>query len=232
MKTINKELVLSIVTGAALVVGASPAFARGAVDELAVDWYQWQETNYPDFSFDEDCRLGQRGSVWFLGGTGWWDGPASRECHESIPAGKRLFFPLINAAWANEGEENLTAEEKREVLYDLFGEQTDVFDGYVPGGVQTCKLSVTLDDVPVVFAGTPIQRVQSPPFDYADDPEAISDGYWVLMPKLSPGEHTIHFTGGVCASAESEGWQVGDVFGEVDVTYILDIVKKNRNKAH
>src|SRR2546426_5108244 len=48
-----------------------------------------------------DCSAGQSGPVWFLGGTfvsttegGVTIGRATRDC--SVPAGKALFFPIIN----------------------------------------------------------------------------------------------------------------------------------------
>jgi len=227
MKTFNKELMLAALAGACLSLAVPPALADPGAGELGADWYQWQETYYPDFSFGEDCGLGQRGNVWFLGGTGGGD-PVVRECYDPVPAGKRLFFPLVNLAAFNDPSENLSVDEKRMVLDDLFGDQ-DAEDAF--GGAQVCKLTAVLDGEPVVFSEIPIQRVQTPPLEWGGDPEAVGDGYWVLLPKLSLGEHTIQFTGGLCVSPGSDYWinevglQAGDELFKVDVTYILNVVK-------
>lgn len=232
MKATRKKLILAILAGASLMLAAPSATARGKVlipgiSDLTADWYQWQEAYYPSFDFGEDCSLGQGGVVWFLGGTGGGD-PVVRECYEPVPAGKQMLFPLVNVNWANTPEENLSVYEKRMVLDDVLGDQDaeDVF-----GGAQACKLTAMLDGEPVIFSGTPIQRVQTPPFDWGGDPKTVGDGYWVLLPKLPLGEHTIQFTGGLCVSAGSEYWidveglQAGDELFKVDVTYILNIVE-------
>ena len=61
-------------------------------------WWQWQERFYPEFGFGEgsvDCRLGQRGPVWFLGGTG--GGEAERTCNRPI-CPTRVFHIVIGVA--------------------------------------------------------------------------------------------------------------------------------------
>lgn len=67
------------------------------------------------------------------------------------------------------------------------------------------------------MASAPIVRTQSPPFEYASDPETIADGFWVVLPPLPSGEHVIHFTGGLCDI------DTGDVVFEVEVTYTLTV---------
>src|SRR5258708_11305394 len=66
--------------------------------ELTQRWWQWAASfQYADSpvsdSTGERCGAGQEGPVWFLAGT-YGSAPARRTCH--IPAGKHLFFPLIN----------------------------------------------------------------------------------------------------------------------------------------
>lgn len=75
-----------------------------------------------------------------------------------------------------------------------------------PYNSAACKLKAELDGKPVVFHGTPILRVQSPPFFVAaqppyllaDDDKVISDGYWVMLPLLEPGSQTVTIGGGIC----------------------------------
>ena len=184
---------------------------KNSAAQLVVDWYGWQEANYPDFDFGVglvDCSLGQKGNIWFLGGTGG-DAPAERTCLQRIPAGKQFFFPLVNlVVW----DEPLNTAERRQLLDDIYSDQ-------VPGAfaAETCLLSATVDGTPVIFDGIPIERVQSPLFTYLGDNEALADGFWVLSPKLKRGEHTLSFTGGLCQFGSNIS-----VF-DVDVTYSLTI---------
>lgn len=72
--------------GAALLLGKS-------YGNWSAAWWQWQETNYPDLNFGTgivDCTIGQKGPVWFLGGTAGTT--ESRECN--VKANKRLFSLL------------------------------------------------------------------------------------------------------------------------------------------
>ena len=218
----KKGWVFTVLVTALLALAASSVAVGGKIKlkstaQQSASWWQWQEAYHPFFEFD-DCSLGQRGDIWYLGGSAPGD-PVTRVCEDPVPAGKQLFFPLFNLNWANEGSEALSVAEKRELLDGLFNESDDYFGQEFGINVEACYLSAKLDGVPVIYGGTPIERVQSPPFEWAGDPETISDGYWVLLPKLPLGEHTIQFTGALCAS---EG---GDPILPVDVTYTLTIVE-------
>lgn len=212
------NVLLSTVICGSLSMAAAPAFAKDkekeknkSIAQLSADWFQWQAANYPDFSFGEglvDCALGQRGNIWFLGGTGGGDA-VERVCLDGIPRGKQLFFPLVNlVVW----DEPLNTTERRQLLDDIYSDQ-------VPGlfAAEACGLSAAVDGKPVIFHATPIERVQSPGFHYLGDPKAVADGFWVLLPKLGRGEHTVRFTGGLCQFGSNIS------FFNVDVTYRLTI---------
>ena len=162
------------------------------------------------------AHLGQQGPVWFLAGV--WDGrgkPPTRSC--KVPRGKYILFSIANAIWLNtppNGDPpNNTETDYRQVAND----------GLPPsiGG----ELEATLDGNPIIFnPETPIIRSQSPVFtaSFPRDPSApfdnvfgldpntltgypiVSDGFWVILPPLSrgdhngpePGDHTIAFPGG------------------------------------
>lgn len=217
------NLLLSAVIGSCLSMTTAPAFAtkkvkdisvkNSSVAQLAVDWYHWQEAAYPGFGFGDgivDCSLGQRGNIWFLGGSGGTT--SERECMESIPAGKQLFFPLLNIViW----DEPLSTAERRQAMDEIFSDQ---FPGILGVDVEACHLTATLDGEPVVFSGTPIERVQSPVFTYLDDPEAVADGFWVLLPRLQSGEHTLNFTGSYCNLGTNTS-----IGFDVNVTYYFTI---------
>jgi hypothetical protein len=184
------------------------------IGQWAAKWWHWQEKNYPDYSFGDglvDCSLGQSGPVWYLGGTGTVGGSAERECDSPITGRKHLMFPLVNVIWHNEDEEDLSVEEKREVLDGILSEE--------PAGIlnsTACLLQAEVDGFPVVYS-EPIVRTQTPPFAYAEDPKSVGDGFWVVLSPLPIGDHTIHFTGGFC-DIES-----GDALFSVDVAYNLTI---------
>lgn len=216
-KTLTANTLMTAVMGAGVLFLATaiPASASEnlildgkSIAELTVGWYQWQEANYPDFAFGEgmvDCSLGQSGPVWYLGGTG--GGAAERTCDAPINGQKHLMFPLVNAAFYNAPGEDQTVEDKREILEEIFSTEGAIY--------QPCLLTAEVDGVPVVFDSVPIVRAQTPAFSYAGDPEAVADGYWAALPRLSRGEHTIHFTGGLC----DEGSSVFDVDVTYNVTY-------------
>jgi hypothetical protein len=60
-----------------------------------------------------------------------------------------------------------------------------------------------VDGIKTIFADHPIVRTQSPTFPLQDAPAAVSDGYWVMLPPLSKGEHQIRFTGAFCDLSKS-----------------------------
>ncbi|MCA1706817.1 MAG: hypothetical protein LC808_27575 [Actinobacteria bacterium] len=64
-------------------------------------WWQWalsipEEQNPMLDPTGANCGIGQSGRVWFLAGT-FGGGPATRVC--TVPVGKALFFPIVNAVF-------------------------------------------------------------------------------------------------------------------------------------
>lgn len=139
---------------------------------------------------------------------GTFGGTVTRTC--TIPAGKPIFFPLINtAAFKPLGHET---------LLDLTRLAADFIN-------TVTVLEATLDNVSVENLSS--FRVRSPSFTVIapargifppgllsvpgnTDP-IVSDGYWLLLSPLSVGEHVIHFH-----AETSDGFVV-------DVTYNLTI---------
>jgi hypothetical protein len=82
------------------VAGNLPTKNVRPTDKLMIGWVRWAESlPWLDGPIKdqtgEHCADGQDGPVWYLAGTA--GGPVVRQC--DIPAGKQLFFPLINT-WA------------------------------------------------------------------------------------------------------------------------------------
>jgi hypothetical protein len=172
----------------------------------------------------ESCMIGQRGSIWFLGGVNG-GGSAERTC--SVPEGLPLFFPVINAIFAN--SPNVCGQDSNNIsVKDMRAAIKPFIDG-------AQNLSVTVDGQDV--KKTLLRRVQSDPFEVALPEDnlfvspcstqkppgspagiyspAVDEGYYVALPPLpvlpSGRTHTIH-------------WHVESGMFMENVTYHLTIV--------
>ena len=235
-------LVLSVATAQAP-AGASPAAGRlddrptpfgislGRWTGLWWDWAYAPPVHDPPYTgpvsnplVDQtgaDCGVGQAGPVWFLAGLNT-SGSVTRSC--TVPAGKELFFPLINIEGDNIGVvPPLGPGQIRRILTSLVDTTTEL------------HLSIDGTNVPqgALFA----DRVASPVFSYSLPPQdnivqgfedgqgyifpVLSDGYWVMLKPLSSGAHVIDFG--------------GSAFGgfSLDVTYDLTVAPSSaaREKA-
>ena len=171
---------------------------QGRYQTLAAKWWAWaiDEEFTPIIETGSvDCAAGQQGKTWFLAGSFFDIGPVMREC--SIPAGTKLFFPVVNAfAAAPPGRTACTLvpeptpRQKQEHL-ECAASLIDPFD--------PADLTATVDGEAV-----PLVRAASALFPFhLDEPNVFeipggtyletADGYWVLLEPLSPGEHIIHF---------------------------------------
>lgn len=173
--------------------------------EWGARWWKWvyaQDVDHfpildPDGS---SCGTGQSGPVWFLAGT--FGGAVTRSC--TVPAGKALFFPLVNLfpdypCPAEFGFEPAPGQSLEDFL-------TQVCKGAIDG---TDLLEAEVDGAPIEglfqYRGTSgLVTFTSDPSLIALDPcvipgemYGVSDGYWVMLAPLSPGEHTVHFRGGI-----------------------------------
>jgi hypothetical protein len=198
--------------------------------EWSARWWQWAYDNgFPTGteafgSGPVDCSAGQSGAVWFLGGS--TGGAVSRQCQ--IKSGKYLFFPLVNIALFNPdpicGPDNTCdVTEKRSITSGILdGAQpgADLNNDGMPDPTYACRLRADVDGIQAIFVDYPTVRTQSPPFALQGDPETVSDGYWVMLPPLSRGEHEIHFTGALCNLSAPP---TANPFFAVDVTYSVTV---------
>jgi hypothetical protein len=187
----------------------------------AAEWWQWALgipalVNPLTDTTGEDCAQRQVDSVWFLAGSVSSD-PVVRTCE--VPAGKSLFFPLINTiygAFLNDPPETRTEEFVREA-----GSCTE-----------PAQISVEIDGSKVprplrFFTGasgsqSPIFNVQLPPgnvfgADETQVPELVlspsaEQGYYLFVRPLSRGTHTLHWTASGCTPGGSQ-----------DITYHLKV---------
>lgn len=189
-------MVAVLVTGC--VGGSSASTAASTVErrsdaELAQAWWTWaasepDETNPVVDDSGIDCDRNQPSDVWFLAGT--FGGRAARTC--SVPVGRELFFPVLNsicgvrgdcATWFDDAERSATVDGVAVEVREI-----DI------GPVEIR----TKEGNSITHSGGVVS--------------AIVAGWWVRIPPLSLGRHSVEIHG-----RSREGF-------EVFVTYELDIV--------
>ncbi|MEN8131171.1 MAG: hypothetical protein ABFS45_13465 [Pseudomonadota bacterium] len=181
-------------------------------------WWQWilsipAETNP---LFDDGtvslCTAGQGdGPVFFLAGS--WAGVVERSC--TVPAGQALFFPLINTECSSveggEGDPWFCATEAE--CRQCAGRNANGFD---PASLVVIVDGKRLDDLDQYRQQSAAYTFTLPEDDILGEDEtagiSVSDGYWVMLKPLSPGEHTIYFYG---APLDAGWWQ--------EVTYTITV---------
>jgi hypothetical protein len=168
-----------------------------------------------------DVSVGQTGGVWFLGGTyttttdanGVIYGTAVRDC--TIPQGKALFFPLIDAE-SSIAEGNGTSYAQllasSQALIDGVDTLSCTIDGQTVSNLTSYRASSDL----FTWGPLPTNNVFGDPADFPAGltSQAVADGYYLLLQPLTPGSHSIHFTGGV------PGFQL-------NITYNLTVTPTN-----
>ena len=173
----------------AALMPADQIVAGAAQSQWSRAWWQWA------MSFDREsspvadrtgarCAAGQRGPVWFLAGT-YGTRRAVRRC--GVPAGKYLFFPLINYVdMAREGAVPSCPEVIDEARRLTDGATNLVLriDGKLQVGLEAHRV----DSQGCFDLGTRIEPA------VAIFPSA-ANGYYVMLKPLSPGTHQLEFGG-------------------------------------
>ncbi len=205
---------------------SSVAYGR-TYSEWSAAWQQWALSipvvNHPLFD-NGDCSVGQSGPVWFLGGKfcaintpGCGTNKVVRYC--SVPAGKALYIPVLNAEWSV-----LEMNDPKFQIADLRSNAALNMDG-------AANLSFDIDGAKIPRLKKDF-RVQSPAFVFTlpDDNlfnavgegpypggayfPGVDDGVYVMVAPLSAGWHKIHFHG---------AFPVWDF--TLDITYNLNVAK-------
>lgn len=157
--------------------------------DLSRNWWQWAA------SFDdadspvadrtgERCGNGQSGAVWFLAGT-YGSNAVHRTCR--VPAGKQLFFPLINYVVMPRYDHSIPCKEARLTAHEITDSAMGLFaelDGRSFSDLAAHRVATTeCFNVAARAAGAP------------DLSPSASDGYWLLLPPLPAGTHHLRFGG-------------------------------------
>lgn len=205
--------------------------------EWSAKWWQWAFGLAPDVNPVLDLTgdlagSGQSGPVWFLAGT--FGGPAERTA--TIPAGKALFFPIVNwSVWEPDDD------EASRMIVEHLGLDPDVLTEAEILRItanwladRSAPISCTVDGVPINNLAD--YRAESPVFDFIFNDEladlfglpsglkspAVADGYWLMLAPLPIGEHTIEFHG--VADISTANGDPFDIYFTVDIIYHLNVV--------
>lgn len=198
----------------------SNAYGAGYAESTA-GWLEWllsiPNATSPLFDTDgSDAAVGQSGKVWFLVGNG---SGGDTERTVTVPAGKALFFPIVNFFWVNlpEWGDNPWSPTQEAWVRDYLADTVDTaqdlvleIDGQPIANVSRLRVSgaVGACTLPVAAADN-IFGVDLSPGAH----ECVADGYWALLPPMSAGRHEIHFAGGFASSGFS-----------LNVTYDITVV--------
>ena len=211
-------LVSFVPTGAARAAGNVTPMG-GTYDNWGARWWQWAYSIPAAVNplFDEtgaQCGQAQSGPVWYLAGVANVSGTAVRNC--AVPAGTALFFPVINAEDDRLCPANSNSlQQLRAVAAAFTASATDMHaevDGAPIAGIEQNHATAARSPVfqvnfpsDNVFSGCGVARHgRYAPF--------VDDGYYVMIPPLSAGPHTVHFHGSLPAQNFT-----------LDITYHLTI---------
>ena len=170
--------------------GTSPFGA--SFGEWTAAWWRWAFSlpvaNHPLFDTGS-CDTGQAGPVWFLGGA--FTGTATiRDC--TVPAGTALLIPVLNSECSDVEPPPFFGADEAEMLAcarAFMDTGTDLFASIDGRAV---------DDLALYRVSSPLYSFSAPDgglFGGATAGNSVSDGVWLFLQPLAPGEHTIHFGG-------------------------------------
>lgn len=189
--------------------------------EWSAAWWQWAFAlpvaghpfvDSPDFNVTD----GQSGPVWFLASP--IGAPAVRNI--TIPSGKALFIGMINieASSLEVGDfYGATAAEQAAIATSFADLIVDVdcdIDGKAVKHIERYR-----------FLSEQFTFTAPTPWIFGDvggTGTSVADGYYVMLPPLSRGTHTIHFSG-----AFDFG---GGALLPLDVTYNINVTRRGHDR--
>ena len=160
--------------------------------EWSQSWWLWffHQTAWPD-GVNADCSSHQLGPVWFLVG-----GAPTNPINCTVPAGKALFFPIINVECSNLEAApfyGATAADRRTCAKRIINTATDLearIDGVELQNLVSFRVATPDYDFTV-----PDGNIGGIPTDVSHSGKSSADGFYLMLTPLTPGTHTIHFTG-------------------------------------
>lgn len=172
----------------AIVVPPHESVAGRSQAEWSEAWWQWagsfSRAQSPIADTDGSrCAARQAGPVWFLAGT-YGTKRTVRTC--TVPAGKYLFFPLINYVVMPRSRDTTCAsirasarritDEPSALLVDLDGQRLGQLERYRQATPECFNMGA--------LANPPARVYPS-----------AANGYYVMLEPLAPGRHELNFGG-------------------------------------
>jgi hypothetical protein len=186
---------------------------RNSAEELSALWWQWIAAiteDSPVLADSTNCEVGnkpfvrvarERVPAFFLAGT-FTTTPVKRSC--TIPLGTPVFLPVIN------GEISVLELDPGSTIADAQAEAVKQANAFT---VHQAWLDGRPAPVLRLFVPQfPIDWVGGNAYGYRGHSQAAADGYYVLIPHLSRGRHTVRVLGDAPALKFSQ-----------DITYTLDV---------
>lgn len=166
------------------------------------------------------AAVGQSGKVWFLAGTTGTGVVPPVVRNVSVPSGTPLFFPIVNYFWVNTPEygdpvwspvQEASARDQIAAVVDTATGLTLRIDGKTVPNLNNFRFKSTAAACKI----PPLAADNIFGANLINNPyHCVADGYWALIPPLSVGSHTIHFTGGETSPTG---------FFSLDVTYKINV---------
>lgn len=198
-----------IIFGAGLLMTSVILFARGdsinpslysieskphglTYGEWAAKWEQWLLSTPANINPATDetgkyCAQNQNGPVWFLAGTP--GGSADRTC--TIPAGKAIFFSIINNECSYAEHPTLKSESDLAMCARAANNQVTNLQTIV-GGVNLQQLEKYRVTSPLFNLTFPANNVFGAPVGTT---QAVVDGFYIFLQPLTGGKHEVDFSG-------------------------------------
>jgi len=183
--------------------------------EWTAKWLQWalsipKENNPANDDSGKNCALDQKGPVWFLAGT--FGGSATRNC--TIPAGKAILFPILNAECSYSEYPKLKTDSDlrscAKASADPIGDMAVNIDGINLENLQKYRVQSPLFNI--TFPASNAYGIK------AGTTQSVADGYWIFLNPVPAGNHKIHFKGAIIDYTST-----AIVNFSIDVTYNLTV---------
>jgi hypothetical protein len=164
--------------------------------EWTAKWWQWvlgipkSESPVID-NTGKNSAKNQMGPVWFLAGT--LQGQAERSC--TIPSAKAILFPVINFE-ASVAEGDGTTEEELAARAKLEMDQITDIRATISGSNIAYELKHYRIKSPLFNVTLPDDNVLGLP---AQTTKMISEGYWLFLRPLEPGDYSLYSFGSCLA---------------------------------
>jgi len=191
--------------------------------QWGAEWWKWAlsvpfAVNPMNDQTGANAAQGQSGRVWFLAGTFCVDinagcalATATRTC--TVPAGKGIFFPILNSECSTFEGNGTTYAELRDCARaagDIATGLACEVDGVSLGNLDAYRATSGLFTWGPLPDGNILEAFGLPNTVGATS-AAAQDGFYIMLAPLKTGPHTIHFAGAF-----------GSSFA-LDVTYHLTV---------